>query len=201
MRSTLLRSLTSLSLIAVASPLLAQEHEAAGPVNLLEPHSGLMFWTLLIFIVLLIVLARFAFKPMLAAVEAREQALYDAIEGAKADRAEAARIAEAQRIALEAARVEAQALIAQGRATAEKLRLELIEQGRLQQAEMLDRARAEIDSEKKRAIEEMRREAVDLAIAGASKVIEQNLDNTGNRRIIESFLSSIDPNRVAGAKS
>jgi F-type H+-transporting ATPase subunit b len=56
---------------------------------------------------------------------------------------------------------------------------------------MLDRARREIEAEKVRAVAELRREAVDLAIAGASKVIEKNLDEASNRRIVESFLASI----------
>jgi F-type H+-transporting ATPase subunit b len=56
---------------------------------------------------------------------------------------------------------------------------------------MLERARREIEAEKVRAIAELRREAVALAIAGAGKVIENNLDNEANRKIVESFLSSI----------
>jgi F-type H+-transporting ATPase subunit b len=56
---------------------------------------------------------------------------------------------------------------------------------------MLERARREIEGEKQRAIADLRREAVDLAIAGAGKVIEKNLDEVSNRRIVESFLSSI----------
>jgi F-type H+-transporting ATPase subunit b len=56
---------------------------------------------------------------------------------------------------------------------------------------MLETARREIEAEKDRAIAEMRREAIELAIAGASKVIEKNLDDQSNRKIVESFLSSI----------
>jgi F-type H+-transporting ATPase subunit b len=56
---------------------------------------------------------------------------------------------------------------------------------------MLERARREIEQEKERAIAELRREAIELAIAGASKVIEQNLDDQANRKIVENFLSSI----------
>lgn len=56
---------------------------------------------------------------------------------------------------------------------------------------MLDRARREIEAEKDNAIAELRREAIDLAIAGASKVIEKNLDDQSNRKIVESFLASI----------
>jgi F-type H+-transporting ATPase subunit b len=161
------------------------------PVNLLSPSGGLMLWTILIFIVLLFILSRFAFKPILAAVEARERSLQEAIDNAKKDREDAARLLAEHKEQLERARGEAQKLIADGRATAEKLRADLLEQTRAQQQEMLERARREIDTEKTKAIAELRREAVELAIAGAGKVIERNLDSEANRRLVESYLGSL----------
>lgn len=179
--------------------MLIQEHGAAAATGgaeaakggLLSPHGGLMFWTLIIFVLLFFILSRYAFKPITAAVEAREKALEDAIAGAKADRDEAARLLAEHRAQIESARNEAQKLIADGRAVGDKLRAGMIEETRAQQQDMLERARREIDAEKTRAIAELRREAVDLAIAGASKVIEKNLDDSSNRRIVESFLSTI----------
>jgi F-type H+-transporting ATPase subunit b len=174
--------------------LLIQEHAAAAEEakgGLLSPHGGLMFWTLLIFLVVWVILSRYAFKPITAAVEAREKALEDAIAAAKADREEAAKILAEHRRQIEAARGDAQKLIAEGRAVGDKLRAEMVEETRAQQQEMLERARREIEGEKVRTIAELRREAVDLAIAGASKVIEKNLDDESNRRIVESFLATI----------
>jgi F-type H+-transporting ATPase subunit b len=182
--------LTSASLAVLsASPLLAQEGEKR--VDLLSPNSGVMFWTLIIFVVLLVVLSRFAFKPLTAAVEAREKALEEAITSAKRDRDEAARLLAEQQKALDATRADAQRVIAEGRTTAEKLRNEMLEQTKHQQHELLERARVEIDNERKRAISDLRREAVELALAGASKVIERNLDDQTNRKLVESFLASV----------
>jgi F-type H+-transporting ATPase subunit b len=184
-------------LLATASPLLAQEEPAAGQsVNLLEPHGGLMFWTLLIFVVLLFVLSKFAFKPILAAVEAREKALEDAIEGAKRDRDAAAQLLAQQQAALDASRGEAQKYIADARGVAEKMRADLLEQTRKEQADLLERARRDIEGERDKAIAQLRREAVELAILGASKVIEENLDSDKNRKLVESYLSSIGSNKV-----
>jgi F-type H+-transporting ATPase subunit b len=152
---------------------------------------NLMFWTLVIFFILFWLLRRYAFPPIFAAVEARERSLEEAIAGAKRDREEASRLLEEQRRAIEAGRAEAQGFIADARATAEKMRADLLEQTRREQQEMLERARREIGSERDRAIAELRREAVDLAIAGASKVIEQNFDTSANRRLVESFLASV----------
>ena len=163
-----------------------------GPVNLLAPNPGLMVWTLVVFVMLYFVLRAFAFKPLFAAVEAREKALEDAIAGAARDREDAAQLLTQQRAQLESARTEAQSIIAEARAVAEKMRSDLLLQTKQQQEEMIEQARRSIESEKVAAIASLRREAIDLAIAGASRVIEKNLDSAGNRQIVESFLSSLD---------
>jgi F-type H+-transporting ATPase subunit b len=165
--------------------------EEKAKVDLLSPAGGVMFWTLIIFVLLLFVLSKYAFKPMLAAVEAREASLQDAIDKAARDRDEAARILAEHKAQLDAARGEAQRLIADGRAAAEKMRSEMLDATRAQQAELLERAKRDIEGEKTRAIAELRREAIDLAIAGAGKVIERNLDDAGNRALVEGFLASI----------
>ena len=175
-------------------PFLLMMQEATSPdtqTDLLSPKGGLMFWTLGIFLVLWFILSKYAFKPITAAVEAREKALEDAILAAQADRDEAKRILEGHQKEIEAARGDAQRMIAEGRAVGDKIRADMIEETRAQQQEMLERARREIEGEKVRAIAEMRHEAVDLAIAGAGKVIEKNLDDESNRRIVETFLASI----------
>ena len=188
MRSSLIRSLAILSLAPTA--LLAQEAEG-GTRTFMQPDTGLMFWTLVIFVVLLFILSKFAFGPLTKAVEDRERALQEAIDKAQADREAAAKLLQEHQARIDAARGEAQKLIADGRATAEKMRGDLIEQTRKEQQDMLERARREIESEKERAIAQLRREAVDLALAGASKVIEQNLETEKNRQLVERYLSSI----------
>jgi F-type H+-transporting ATPase subunit b len=178
-------------LMLSAAPALAAPQEGDAPPAFLTPEGGLMIWTLLIFIVLLLILSRFAFKPLLAAVEAREQSLQDAIDSARRDREEAAALLAAQRQQLEDARGEAQKLIVDGRQAGERMRVDMIEQTRLEQQEMLERARREIGAERDRAIAELRREAVDLAILGAGRVIERNMDDESNRKLVESYLSSL----------
>ena len=180
------------SLMLTATPAMASEAAEGAPVDLLAPSTGVMAWTLIIFLLLLFVLSKFAFKPLFAAVEAREKALSDAIEGAKRDRAETEAALAQQRAQLEAARSEAQQIVADSRATAEKMRSDLLAQTKQQQEEMIEQARRAIEGEKAAAIADLRKEAVDLAIAGASRVIEQNLDSAGNRTIVESFLASLD---------
>jgi len=187
----MLRLLSILTLTLAALPAAAQEAAQEKPRGLLDPHAGLMFWTLLIFVALWLLLRKYAFPAIFAAVEAREKALEDAIAAAKRDREEAAKLLEEHRRQIDAARTDAQRLIADGAKAGEKIRTEMIEAARHQQQEILDRARQEIGAERDRAIAELRREAVDLAIKGASKVIERNLDDETNRKIVEQFLGDL----------
>jgi F-type H+-transporting ATPase subunit b len=191
--------LNSLALLALSpAALLAQEAES-GTRTFMKPDTGLMVWTLVIFVILMFVLSRYAFGPITAAVEAREKALEDAIEGAKRDREAAAKLLQEHQAAIDAARGEAQKIIAEGRAVGEKMRGDLLETTRKEQQDMLERARREIESEKDKAIVQLRREAVDLALAGASKVIEQNLESQKNRQLVESYLASIGTLKVSQA--
>ncbi len=190
MRRTL-ASLT-LSLVSATSLLAQEEHAAGGPVNLLDPKAGLMVWTLLIFVFLLVVLSKFAYKPMLAAVEAREAALEKALGDAKRDREEAAALLAEQQKALAEARAEMQKAMNDGRTAAEALRTEMLEKVKAEGADMLERTRREMQAEKEKAVADLRREAIDLAISGASKVIGRNLDSATDRSLVESFLSGLD---------
>jgi F-type H+-transporting ATPase subunit b len=191
-RARFLRLSASLAaMLLLATPALAQEHAEEGPVNLLEPRVGLMVWTVVIFFILMFILSKYAFKPLFAAVEAREKALEDAVEGARRDREEAARYLAEQRALLDAARVDAQKVIADSRVTAEKMRSDMLEQAKVQQHDMIEQARRMIAGEKENAIAQLHRETIELAIAGASRVIEQNVDSDTNRRIVESYLASI----------
>ena len=191
--------LLSLGTLLVAAPLalLAQEGTAAAEAkpSLLALQSGMMFWTLAVFLILLFILSRFAFGPITAAVRAREKALEEAIAMAKQDRDDAAKLLDDHRRQIEAAHGEAQRYIAEGRAAAETMRSDMLEATKVQQQELLERARRDIDAEKGKAIDELRREAIDLAIAGASKVIEKNLDDAGNRKLVESYLGTIGHSR------
>lgn len=171
--------------------------EAANGSSLLSPNAGLMVWTLLIFITVWFILSRYAFPKITEAVRAREQALQEAIDAAQRDREETGRLLADQREQIASARDEAQKIIADSRTAGERVRAEMFEQTQTQQAELLDRARREIGAERDRAIADLRREAVDLAIAGASRVISKNLDDQTNRQLVESFLASIPNDKIA----
>ncbi|HKV52924.1 MAG TPA: F0F1 ATP synthase subunit B [Gemmatimonadaceae bacterium] len=181
-----------LLMLGNALPLAAQAQHAEPP-KLLTANGGLMAWTLLIFLVTLVVLTKGAFKPITKAVEAREKALEDAIEAAKKDREEAAKLLEEHRKLVAQGRADAQRFVVEGRVAGEKVRTEIIEQAHREQQQVMERARHEIESERQMAMVELRRDAVTLAVRGASKVIEKNLDDETNRKVVESFLASLEP--------
>jgi F-type H+-transporting ATPase subunit b len=187
----------SAALLLGASSLAGAQEAAAPSHGIMDIQFNLMAWTLLIFALLYFILSKFAFGPITAAVEAREKALEEAIEGAKRDRDAAAKLLQEHQAQIEAARGDAQKLIADARGVGEKMRADMLEQTRKEQQDMLERARREIESEKDRAIVQLRKEAVDLALAGASKVIEQNLESQKNRQLVESYLSSIGTLKVS----
>jgi F-type H+-transporting ATPase subunit b len=196
-------SYTSLLLTANAAIAFAQEHApaAAGEAHetfaLTDIRMNLMVYTLFTFLITFWVLKKYAFPPMFKAVEAREKALEEAIEGAKRDRDAAAVLLAEQQKALDASRGEAQKFIADARGVAEKMRTDLLEQTRKEQGDLLERARRDIEGERDKAIAQLRREAVELAIVGASKVIEENLDSDKNRKLVDSYLASIGTGKVS----
>ncbi len=169
----------------------AQEH-ASGPLTV---EGGLMFWTIVVFVVLLLILKRFAWPAILGAVEAREQALERQIAEAARDREQAAALlAEHQKLIADA-RTQAHGIIVDSRNAAEKDRALAIEKTRQEQEELLARARREIAAERDRAVAELRREAVDLSLAAASKLVEKRFDGDADRKLVLDYLGTLDDGR------
>jgi F-type H+-transporting ATPase subunit b len=155
-------------------------------------NSGLIFWTILVFGVLLVVLWRLGWPALLKSVEERERRIQQQLDEAERARAEAARLLEEHKRTIAAARNEAQEMVAKARAVAEKERETLLAKAREEYEQLLERARKEIGAEKEKAILELRREAVDLSIAAASKLIEAKLDTEANRRLVMEYLVTLE---------
>jgi F-type H+-transporting ATPase subunit b len=169
--------------------ILQEQHAARGPLTV---EFGLMFWTIIVFIALLLILRKFAWPALLGAVEAREKALEEQLAEAERNRAEAAALlAQHQKLVAEG-RASAHALLAEARTAAEKERALAMEKTRQEQEELLERARRDIAAERDRAVNELRREAVDLSLAAASKLIGQRLDSDTDRRLVQEYLASVD---------
>ena len=168
----------------------AAEHApSAGPFTI---NGGLILWTLVIFGILLFILAKTAYPAILKQVEEREARIKQQIDDAARANAEAQRLLADYQAQLAKSKAEAQELLAQGRAAGEKLREEIVAKGRGEQEELLERARREITLERDRALAELRREAVELSIAAATKVIGRNLDSEADRKLVQEYLQNLN---------
>lgn len=175
-----------LFLLTLASPVAAQEG------GLLDINTGLMVWTIIIFLIVLFMLYKYAFPPILGVVEAREARIEELLAAAQRDREEAHALLEEQRTRHEELRTQVQEMVAEGRTAGERMREEIIAEARRDQQSIMERARREIDQETDRALAELKAQAVELAIAAASRLVKKDLDQEGNRRLVREFLDQIE---------
>jgi F-type H+-transporting ATPase subunit b len=161
---------------------------------MLDPNPGLIIWTIVTFVLLLIVLRKFAWKPLLTALHDRESSIRGTLEHAENTKAEAERILEENRRQLAKAGEEAQKVLADGRALGEKLKNEIVEQANTQSRRMVDQARLEIERDKDAAIAQLRGEVATLALQAAGKILNETLDAQKHRALIDESLSKLPKN-------
>ena len=158
---------------------------------LLEVNPGLMIWTVVTFGILLLVLKRVAWKPILAMLDEREKAIQDALDQAEKATQEARAAAEENRQALAQAQVEAQQAVVEGRQAAERIGEEIRQRAETEARAMVEQAQRSIRQERDRAIQELHNQVAELAILAAGKVLDENLDDDRNRQIVDDFIRRI----------
>jgi F-type H+-transporting ATPase subunit b len=171
---------------------LAPQEEPHAPSGPLAVEPGLMIWTVVIFLLLLAILKKVAWPAVLGAVEAREKALEEQIAEAERNRAEAAALLAEHKKLIADAKAQAHAIIVEARTVAEKEHALAMEKTKQEQEELLGRARREIVAERDRAVQELRREAVDLSLAAASKLIGERLSADTDRKLVTDYLATLD---------
>ena len=174
-----------LTLVAPAQ----ESHAASGPLTI---EFGLMFWTIIVFVLLLLILRKFAYPALLGAVEARERALQQQLDEAERNRAESAALLAEHKKLLAEARTQAHGLLVEARTSAEKERALAMEKTLQEQQQLLERARRDIVAERDRAIADLRREAVDLSLAAASKLIGERLTSDMDRKLVQEYLAGLE---------
>src|SRR5690606_2031386 len=172
--------------------------EAGAEPNVFQLSTNVSFWTVVIFLVLLALLSKFAFPKILGYANAREERIQTILDQAARDREEAERILEEQRRELAEARQQAQQILADARQAGERMRQEMLEQARAEQQELVDRARQELEREREAAIDALRREAVELSLAAASRLIEQRLGAEEDRALVRDYIERIGATSGAG---
>lgn len=160
------------------------------PLVQLDP--GLFIWTIATFLVLLALLAKFAWGPLLRALEERQALIRKSLEDAQLARQELERLNQEQQKIIASARAEADSIVSQSRSDAERLRQELRESARAEAANIVKNAERQIELQTHQALRQIRQEAVDLSVAIASKLIARNLSKEDNDRLIQQTLAQFD---------
>lgn len=177
-------------IFASALPTLASE--GAGGSMLIQPAFGLSFWTLVTFLLLLLLLGRFAWGPLITAIKTREDAIRGDIDDARKQRDDAAAmLAEQKELNREALRERAEA-VAAGQKDAERVKAEIVEEARQQREQLLKQAREQIEAETRQAKTELRATVADLTVLAAEKLLRKNLDDGTQKKLVEDYLAGLE---------
>jgi F-type H+-transporting ATPase subunit b len=158
---------------------------------LVQPDPGLFIWTIVTFLVLLALLAKFAWRPLLAALDSRQQSIRKALDDAQQATQELERLHQESAQIIRQARVEADAIITQSRADAGRLREEMRQKAKGEAEGIVRNAERQIQLETTRALQLIRAEAVDLSVTIASKLLQKNVTKEDNERLITEALKEI----------
>ena len=159
---------------------------------LVQPDPGLFIWTIVTFLVLLALLAKFAWRPLLEALESRQQSIRKALDDAQHATQELERLHQESAQIIRQARVEADAIITQSRADAGRLREEMRQKAKSEAEGIVRNAERQIQLETTRAVQLIRAEAVDLSVAIASKLLQKNVTKEDNEQLITAALQEVE---------
>ena len=158
---------------------------------LVQPDPGLYIWTIVTFLILLALLARFAWRPLLDALDKRQEAIRTSLDDARKAKEELARLqAESARILAEA-RTEAANIIASTRSDAARFADEMKQKARADAEVLVRSAQREIDTQTHRAVETIRREAIDLSVAVAAKILRRDVSKADNDRLVDDAIREL----------
>lgn len=183
--------------IATLLPL-AQAEEEGGGSFLVSPGLGLMIWTLVLFLLTMWVLAKFAFPRIQDALEKRANEIRENIEASKHQREEADKLLEEYRQRLREAREQAEDIVARSRKASEAAIAEASADGKAKREELVAAARKDIEVETRRSLERIRNEVADLTVLATEKVTRKSLDDADQRRLVEEALAEVDFSALAG---
>lgn len=189
----------ALSLITAIVPIASTEEE--GGSFLVQPGLGLMIWTLLAFVITMLVLKRFAFPLITDALEERAQKVAKNIEESERQRAEAEEVLAEYRERLKEAREQADDIVARAKRAGDTAKAEATEEGKAKREELVAAAKRDIEAETKRSLEQIRKEVADLTVLATEKVARKTLDGDDQRRLVEEALAEVDFSALSGEPS
>jgi F-type H+-transporting ATPase subunit b len=158
---------------------------------MLDINPGLILWTIITFVIVLGILRFTAWKPLLAALTAREEKIRASLEQAEHAQREAERLLAENKQQMQRAEEAAQRVIREGREMGERLRVEIMEKANSSARHMVEQAKDEIRREKDAALVELRTEVTDLAIGVAAKILDANLDTPAQRKLADAAIADL----------
>ncbi len=164
---------------------------------LITPNVGLMIWTLLLFGISMWILWKLAFPRISEALDKRQHAIEDSIDHAERVRHQADELLEEYRERLSEARTQAEEILDRARKTGEATERNAQEQAAQRREQLMEQTRREIETETRRAIQEIRHEVADLTVMATEKVTRKVLDEDDQRRLVEDALSELDFSMLA----
>jgi F-type H+-transporting ATPase subunit b len=183
-------SISATFILAQADAAHAAEEESSN--FLVSPDIGLMIWTLLAFIVALLILRKYAWPAITEALDKRQRAIVESIETAERTRTEAQELLQEYRERLREARRQADEIVARARKAGEVHERETLEKAKSQREELMQQTRRDIEAETRRAIQEIRGEVADLTVIATEKVTRKALDEDDQKRLVEEALTELD---------
>jgi F-type H+-transporting ATPase subunit b len=191
-------SLAMFVLAQAADPAQAAEEESSN--FLVSPNVGLMIWTLLAFLVALLILRKYAWPAITEALDKRQKAIEESIDVAERTREDAQQLLEEYRERLREARAQADEIVARARKAGEVHERETLDKARIQREELLAQTRRDIEAETRRAIQEIRDEVADLTVLATEKVTRKSLTDADQKRLVEDALKELDFSSLSGER-
>ena len=162
---------------------------------LVQPDPGLFIWTILVFLVLLTLLAKFAWRPLLQALDSRREAIRKSLDDVQQAGRELERLNKESAEIIRTARGEAEAIISRSRLDADRLREEMKQKARVEADYIVRDAQRQIQLQTGQALQQIRKEAAELSVMIASKIIQRNITKEDNERLIDDALRQIEKTR------
>lgn len=162
--------------------------------KLLTLEPGMLIWTFITFALLLWLLKKFAWKPLLGALESRENKIREDLQKAEDARTGAEQLLAEHRKLLLNSEVEARKILDEAKGTAEMIKQGIVDSAHEQARQLTAQAKAEIQREKDTALSELREEVADLAIRAAGKILGEELDATRHRKLVDEFIGKLPKN-------
>jgi len=163
--------------------------------GLLNANPGLIFWTALTFLIVLLILSKTAWGPILSMLEERSKGIQAAIDRAHSAKDEAEKSLKRNKELLAKADAEADKIIREAKELADKVRNELTEKAQAESRKMIESAKEEIEQEKRRALDVLRNEVADMAVKGAEKIIRTTLDADKQKAVVNDMIKEMAANR------